>query len=157
MSVRPLLVALLGAIACGCGDPGSTVRTRAASDLRCSDANLTVHAPPQADSLFENPYPFVVEGCGEIGRYVVLHCHGLAGCTVVDAQIVSRTVRRQASFDLQCGEPEIAVQPLGRDALGARGCGRQASYSLVDCDSRAPDVSGSCRVVQNVTPGASTR
>lgn len=132
------------------------VRARAASDLRCSEGKLTVTRPAQADSMFDNDYPFMVEGCGGIGRYVVSFCHGLAGCTVTNGQVVSTILLRQAAFDLQCAEPEIALQVLGRDTLGARGCGRQASYALVNCDNPSIDVPGTCKVVQNAAQSSET-
>ena len=148
---------ILGVLLSGCAsDPMPVVRARAASDLRCGEASLVVTRPPQADSAIDNDYPFMVQGCGEIGRYVVSYCHGLAGCTVTNGQVVSKTARRQAAFDLQCAESEITLQLLGRDTLGARGCGRQASYSLVKCDAPAIDVSGACEVVQSAAPTART-
>lgn len=129
---------ILGLVLYGCGGSAvSVVRVRAASDLRCTASELLI-TPPQADG-----YPFIAEGCGEIGRYIVSYCNGLAGCTVTDAQIVSEVVATQAAFDLQCTKSEIAIAVLGRDTFGARGCGRQASYLLAGCRE------GACKVVQN--------
>jgi hypothetical protein len=149
--------ALVVLFVAGCAsNPLPPVRARAAWDLRCDASKLTVLPPPGASSYFENDEPFMTEGCGEVGRYVVSYCHGLVGCAVTDAQVVSRLVRRQAAFDLQCDAGSIQIELLGRDSLGARGCGRQASYSLVDCAPPSFGVGGACRVVQSAAQAAAS-
>ena len=51
----------------------------------------------------------------------------LAGCINFGEQ-----VRQRASFDFNCPEPSIAIQALGMSDYGAAGCGKRATYTVLD-------------------------
>jgi len=83
---------------------------------------------------------WIAEGCGEVGLYAAA-CNVFGFCANVHGQVVSRLVRKQASFDLRC--EKLQISSLNDDTFGVRGCERQASYVVVDC------FRGGCKVVQN--------
>lgn len=133
--MRRALLALLGALVCSCGaGPMPLLKKKVPQDLSCAESEIRIE---------ESGGVYYAQGCGQIRRYTVpCNPHGL--CFEPQGVAVSPILRRQASFDLNCGEKDLSVQRLNADTFGVRGCDRQASYILASCASEA-----SCRVVQN--------
>jgi hypothetical protein len=70
-------------------------------------------------------------------------------------ELMTPIVKRQAAFDLQCGEDQVQVVQIADVSFGATGCGRRASYipEKTSCSpgqyaSLAKDVCGT--VIANV-------
>ncbi|MDI1442554.1 hypothetical protein [Polyangium sp. 6x1] len=129
----PLLMLVL--FGCGSG-AASAVRVHAATEMKCEESQL------KATPVKPGSNSFTVEGCDQIGRYFGV-CNGFGYCPQVQGQLITPILRKQAAFDLNCGEAELTIVSLNTDTFGLRGCGRQASYILVDCER------GNCRAVQN--------
>lgn len=122
-------------LVCGCGAGAlAYVQEQRPAELSCSPDRMTYEQVGETSLVYAT-------GCGEIVRYVA-HCNGYGLCVDDNHIVVSRLIRRQASFDLRCNE-DVALTRLGQDTFGATGCGRQASYTLLDCGATE------CTVVQN--------
>jgi hypothetical protein len=135
MRIIVLAALLLASAACGSG-PLARIQAHAASEMRCDQAKLKLTQDKPGVNTF------TVEGCGQIARYWTI-CNIGGYCPDVQGEIVSATVQKQAAFDLQCSAADVQISMINPETFGARGCGRQASYLLVDCNR------GACRVVQN--------
>ena len=71
--------------------------------------------------------------------------HGLIAAFVLSAcshapfmateHVRENLVRDKASFDLNCERQEIAVTRINDSSYGAKGCNKQASYVLLNCQS----------------------
>lgn len=133
----PLAVLVLSLL-CGCtADRIAHVRSLAARELACDESSIR---------YTEKTGWVIAEGCGEIGHYYV-PCGAFGNCfDPVAGKVVTRLVRKQAAFDLQCIDKEVVLTELGQDTWGAAGCGKQASYIIVPAGC---STNQSCRVVQN--------
>ena len=134
VSLAVLALSLLS----GCtADRIAHVRPLAVRELACDESKIR---------YTEKTGWVIAEGCGEIGHYYV-PCGALGNCVGPAAgKIVTRIVRKQASFDLQCSDKEVGLTELGQDTWGAAGCGKQASYIILPAGCSTDQ---SCRVVQN--------
>jgi len=56
-----------------------------------------------------------------------LSLFALTGC----AATMENAVRNRAAFDLECPSDQLFIQGLGVRTIGARGCGKQATYITV--------------------------
>ncbi len=131
---KTLWMCLVGLAGCGAG-PMAAVRQQAITDMNCEGSKLAITQPTAGVNLF------YVDGCGETRRYVAA-CNVNGYCPTVQGQPASAMIKKQAAFDLRCDEAKVAIQFLGADTFGARGCDHQASYVLL-CDV------GPCKVIQN--------
>ncbi|MDI3286273.1 hypothetical protein [Polyangium sp. 15x6] len=127
----PLFALVLSA--CGAG-PLAYVQDHPASELSCPREKLTYERMGETGLIYAS-------GCGEIVRYVA-QCNPNGLCVGETHVVVSRGLRRQAGFDLQCNDT-IELTRLGQDTFGATGCGRRASYALLNCGANE------CTIVQN--------
>ncbi len=57
----------------------------------------------------------------------LLFCVVVAGCVTYGP-----TLRTRAAFELDCPESSLRIINLGHDTRGVEGCGRRATYMLVD-------------------------
>lgn len=62
----------------------------------------------------------------------------------------------QAAWDLQCKESEIKITKISETAYGAEGCGKRASYVMINCSSgiMGGAYSSACKVIHNSGDGA---
>lgn len=104
-------VLLLGA---GCGPSAATVRLRskAAKDLRCSDANLETSTMPNS------MYWERVNGCGKTNWYVY------------DGRDWSSPADR-AAYDMSCSVEKMSVDAIDKTTYGVTGCDKKAVYILL--------------------------
>ncbi len=136
-SARFAVVAVAGLMMVGCGGSGlETVRAHAATAMNCDASRLKL-TPDKPEST-----SFTVEGCGQIARFWV-RCSDHGCSPDVYGSVISPMLTKQAAFDLKCPVPEVQLSQLSIETFGAKGCGRQASYLLVDC------AMGTCRAIQN--------
>lgn len=136
-----ILIAVAMISGCGAG-ARSAIRQQANVDLACAESGLDVtpaRTVTQGDANSSGVY--YVEGCGKFYRYTVA-CNIFSYCPHLSGIDIDTMIRKQAGFDLQCGDKELNLTQLNKDTFGASGCGRQASYTLL-CHL------GECKVVQN--------
>jgi hypothetical protein len=53
----------------------------------------------------------------------------LTSCVIRTGPATESTVRKRASYDLQCNERNIAIQNIGGTSYAADGCGAHAVYN----------------------------
>jgi hypothetical protein len=110
------------------------VRSHATSDLPCEASKIAV-SPTEEHGVG----PYYAEGCGKRWRYVV-PCN-IGGYCLPKGIDIGELLEKQAAFDLGCEGRKLQVQQLADDTFGIKGCGKQASYTLI---CRA-----GCKAVQN--------
>jgi hypothetical protein len=119
--------------ACGAG-PVAYLKSNPPTELTCPAEEWKTEQIAGSGLIY-------VTGCGEVVRYLA-QCNPSGLCMHQTHVVVSTGLRRQAAFDLKCDE-HIDLTRLAQDTFGTRGCGRQASYSLVSCGI------SECELVQN--------
>jgi hypothetical protein len=112
----------------GCAGADSTIRGRAAADLRCPSKYVEV---TPADTSKPDNYgsgTYFAEGCRQIRRYTV-QCDN-AGCHDVQSFDISTLIENQAVIDLRCDIDSLVTVRLGVDHYGVAGCNLQATYRI---------------------------
>ncbi len=139
--MKTLLISVIVALCVGCGaGPLAAVRPKAAEKMQCEESKLTFE---QIGGGSGPGGTYYVEGCNKVGLFAA-GCNVFGYCPASDGEVVSEKIRRQAAFDLSCGEKDVSVMKINADTFGATGCEKKASYLLVDCGR-----TNGCRVVQN--------
>jgi hypothetical protein len=126
----------------GCGAGAlKAVRGQAAQEMPCPEAQVVVAPAVAGNGGPTESGVYYAQGCQKLLRYSV-GCNVGGMCFVERGVDVEDVLRRQAAFDLKCGQANLAIQGLAADTFGVVGCDHQVSY-LLRCSGQ------DCRVIQN--------